>query len=103
MTVAAPPAVLYGDCGVRLDPKTKSVRAALLRAISPIGEVMPLTTENAARELAPRGERPICADCRRVLQKFSPAPAERMRRWWIEQSGLTFDEVQAIARLGWSR
>jgi hypothetical protein len=54
----------------------------------------------AARQ---RGEAPICSFCRRTRKPPDPATMERMKRWWLEKSGLSLDELLEIGReIGWS-
>ena len=82
MTLQAPPAPHCADCGYRLDPDARSVRAA-----------------------HERGQVPVCADCRRLqLQRRPPTETEleRARLWWIYESGLSLAEIQEIAGLVWS-
>jgi hypothetical protein len=53
----------------------------------------------AARQ---RGEEPVCRPCRQTEKPVDEQAMEKMRRWWLEESGLTLDEVLEIGRLlGW--
>jgi len=35
----------------------------------------------------------ICRSCRLPAKPTNPEEAERMQRWWLEESGIPFDEL----------
>jgi|SoiMethySBSTD1v2_1073268.scaffolds.fasta_scaffold397366_2 hypothetical protein len=43
------------------------------------------------------GTTPRCLPCRRPPKPMTEAERARYRRWWLEESGLSRDEVRAIA------
>jgi hypothetical protein len=51
------------------------------------------------REYAHRrdGTTPLCLTCRRPPKPMKPEERERYRRWWLEKSGLSVNELREIA------
>jgi hypothetical protein len=65
------------------------------------GSIFGLSARNvrAARQ---RGREPVCSPCRQTEKPIDEAEMEKLRRWWLEESGLTLDELLEIGRmLGW--
>jgi hypothetical protein len=60
-----------------------------------------LSARNARANRA-AGREPVCRECRNPPKPPDPATMEKMRRWWLEDSGLSLEEVQELARLVWS-
>src|SRR5262245_16256690 len=44
-----------------------------------------------------RGRTPRCEVCRRPRAELGVEERERFRRWWLEESGLSLDELLEIA------
>lgn len=78
MTVEAPRAVVCGECGSSFDLSARNVRAA-----------------------RQRGEEPLCAECRRPPKEQTPAEREKLKRWWLEKSGLELVELRELAFALW--
>jgi hypothetical protein len=45
-----------------------------------------------------QGRRPVCGSCKPL---GGAGDSEALQRWWIESSGLSFDELREIAYLLW--
>jgi hypothetical protein len=55
-------------------------------------------SDRNARRYRTEGRTPICSMCRRPPPKpMSTAERERLRRWWLEESGLTRCELVELA------
>jgi hypothetical protein len=44
-----------------------------------------------------RGLDPVCAECRHPSKPVDAQTRVRMRRWWVEESGLSLEELREIA------
>jgi hypothetical protein len=75
VTVEAPRRVRCGSCGGYFELNPRNIRG--WRA---------------------RGEEPRCHSCRHH-REVDEATAEKMRQWWLEESGLTLDELHELADL----
>jgi len=65
------------------------------------GNVFSLSARNT-REHRRRGTVPICRNCRLSAKPPDPEEAERLRRWWLEESGFTLDHLVEISEMiGW--
>ncbi len=75
------------------------VAAALREAVCTSCGTTYTRSVNTAKSARRFGRPAVCRPCR--YPTAAAGNEERLRRWWLEESGFTLDELQEIGRLIW--